>query len=100
MVTMEVSSKSEPRIKTGIYGLAICFFVTYLNSAIFVIPVGSNCPYMHMGVGAFVINTICFVLMWFFFARGKRERMIQSIVAILLHTMAHYFYVSNVMSLF
>ena len=94
---MDTHHRQREIIGTGIPGLTTCVFLAVVNAFVFTVSNGRNGhPTAQIGDWGIVGNLIAMIGAWIVFTRGKRGGLLQSLVAITLLTIVHYFLISNI----
>jgi hypothetical protein len=81
---------------TGIAALAACVLLGMVNSMVFAVSNGRHRhPTLQIGDFGLIGNFFAFVAAWIVFSRCRRTGVIQSLIAITLLTIVHYYFISN-----
>jgi len=94
---MEESQKRINNLSgTGIVSLTACVFLVIINSLVFAVSNGRHLhPTLQIGDAGLIGNFIALVAAWIVFSRCSRRGVVQSLIAITLLTIVHYFFISN-----
>jgi len=93
---METLEKQKDTFGSGIPGLGACVLLATVNSIVFAVSNGRNHhPTAQIGDWGIVGNLIAVVGAWLVFGRGRRDGLLESLVAVTLLTILHYLLVSN-----
>jgi len=93
---MDTLEKKKVKSGSGILGLSACVLLATVNSIVFAVSNGRhNHPTAQIDDWGIVGNLIAITGAWIVFNRGRRDGLIQSLVAVVLLTILHYFLVSN-----